>query len=1004
MQAHFFRVLFAASLFIGCLCSVRGQTNFAVLASDGGWTWYNDPRAVYHNGILYFGYVRADAKTALSAFNPETGVTTDLWVSEFSQRDDHNNPGLLVKQDDTILAIYARHGSDQFFAYRLSNNTNPVAPEDWSAELRIPNSGAGLTYANPFQLSAESGRIYNYCRNLNFNPTVYTSEDGGLTWSAPKLMLKNGTGGIRPYMKYASDYNKRVDFLYTDGHPRNVNNSLYHLYYENGAFYRTDGTLVRTFDTLPILHDSGERGSVIYAYSNEATTDPNDHISTGRAWCWEVGYQTNGAPVALFTVQRDLVTGQNWSDDRIYYYYARWTGTEWQKRLIAHAGRPLYESEDDYAGGICADPEDPSVVYISSNALNPFNTEDLDNVPLKPANRYELYRGVTTDGGLTFTWTTVTSNSSKDNLRPYVPRHQGAGESVIWFRGSYPTFTSYNCEVVGLFQNPIPQKPAVEILSPVGSAAAFTNLNNSLLVQAAVSGIEVGSGTVAWETVSGPAEAIFSNPSSQRSYAQFPAAGTYILRVTASNAVAIAEAEVSVSVGPPTIVDVDESCTLWLKLDEIAGTTAADSSGAANNGTIAGTAGWQPSGGWKDGALSFNGVNTVVTVPDADNLDDTSAFTLTYWFYMRAYPADSAGLVSKRNAATSENAYTTWIKGPEKLLYVDVQSSNDRFASASLIQTGQWYHVALVFDGSRSSNQRVSLFLNGALDRVANETSPMVSNYSSLLRVGNTHAGAPYWFDGLIDEVRFYRRALSPAEIYSMGNKNFAPSIVLGNPPAIKSGVPTTVTASAVDDGFPGPIQVGWLLESGAGAVFSNANSFTTQATFPRAGVYTLRFTASDSLAEVSQSLDLTVALNTNVYADWIVDSYQGTPDLQMIATGADPDGDKLPNLVEFALGLNPFLAGAEQFGESGPGLPKPRIIESNGKKYLALEVRRPIGRLGISYLGAGGSDLGGTEPWQVLPASSPQTGPPGFETILFEDWMPMEDNPQRFLRLLVRE
>jgi hypothetical protein len=31
------------------------QTNFAILTSDGAWTWYNDPRAVFHNGILYFG-------------------------------------------------------------------------------------------------------------------------------------------------------------------------------------------------------------------------------------------------------------------------------------------------------------------------------------------------------------------------------------------------------------------------------------------------------------------------------------------------------------------------------------------------------------------------------------------------------------------------------------------------------------------------------------------------------------------------------------------------------------------------------------------------------------------------------------------------------------------------------------------------------------------------------------------------------------------------------------
>src|SRR6185295_8652059 len=199
--------------------------------------------------------------------------------------------------------------------------------------------------------------------------------NGGTNWSAPQLFIKTGTGNIRPYVKYSSDYISRIEFLYTDGHPRDVANSLYHLYYENGAFYKTDGTFVTNFANLPLLHDQGVRGSVIYQYDPTPSTDPNDHIETGRAWCWEVVRPTNANPVCLFTVQRDLVTGTNWFDDRIYYYYARWTGSAWQKRFIAQAGRPLYSAEDDYAGGICADPQNPNVIYISSNAQDPLNLD-----------------------------------------------------------------------------------------------------------------------------------------------------------------------------------------------------------------------------------------------------------------------------------------------------------------------------------------------------------------------------------------------------------------------------------------------------------------------------------------------------------------------------------------------------------------------------------------------------------------------------------------------------
>ena len=326
-----------------------------------------------------------------------------------------------------------------------------MSPADWTLERAAARTGARVTYSNPYQLSAENGRIFNFTRDLNFNPTVLTSTNGGETWSAPQLFIKTGKGNIRPYVKYSSDCAQRIDFLYTDGHPRDVRNSLYHLYYEDGAFYKTDGALVKSFSSLPILHDSGERGSVIYQYSDVPTSDPNDHIPTGRAWCWEVVNPANAGPTCVFTVQRDRVAGRHWFDDRIYYYYARWTGTNWQKRFIAHAGCPLYQMEQDYAGGICVDPEDPNVVYLSSNAQDPFNLSNTTNMTLRANNRYEVFRGATTDGGLTFEWQPITTNSPVDNLRPYIPRGQTGVPAVIWFRGKYANYSWYKCECVGLF-------------------------------------------------------------------------------------------------------------------------------------------------------------------------------------------------------------------------------------------------------------------------------------------------------------------------------------------------------------------------------------------------------------------------------------------------------------------------------------------------------------------------------------------------------------------------
>ena len=145
----------------------------------------------------------------------------------------------------------------------------------------------------------------------------------------------------------------------------------------------------------------------------------------------------------------DNVTGTNWYDARIYYYYARWTGSTWQKRFIAQAGRPLYNGQPDYGGGICLDPQDPTTIYIATDAANPFDLSTTTNVPL--GNHYEVWKGVTSDGGLTFSWKAITTNSIADNLRPYIPRRFGGEPCVLWFEGTYNTYQSFNCSVVGLF-------------------------------------------------------------------------------------------------------------------------------------------------------------------------------------------------------------------------------------------------------------------------------------------------------------------------------------------------------------------------------------------------------------------------------------------------------------------------------------------------------------------------------------------------------------------------
>lgn len=437
------------------------------VAPNGTWTWFNDERAIWHQGQLFAGYMRSDGYAGITRYNPITGSAThsNIGTATSVQIDDHNNPSLTVLPNQRLLATYSKHGSASQFYTRISTTSDPRSLSDWGAET-IVSTPAGNTYANTMRLSGtgagENNTIYNFSRCINYNPCLTRSTDNGVTWGSTIQVINVGTGGTRPYPRYVTNHRDRIDMIYTDGHPRNENNSIYHLYYRSEAFYKSNGTRVKTLAQLPLNHgaisdpNSGEKGTTVYQYSSSnwsGNQGVNDWIPNGRAWTWDIHYGSNGLPVCAFQVQVDDAASSDASviKDRIYYYYARWTGSAWQRRFIAQGGRPLYNAEDDYGGGMCLDPEDPRIVYISSNAAAPFDLTSLSQVPLAANERYDIWRGVTVDGGLTFSWTRITENTSADNIRPIVPSNHQRTSHVLWLQGSYLSYTNYSTKVMGIF-------------------------------------------------------------------------------------------------------------------------------------------------------------------------------------------------------------------------------------------------------------------------------------------------------------------------------------------------------------------------------------------------------------------------------------------------------------------------------------------------------------------------------------------------------------------------
>jgi hypothetical protein len=117
------------------------------------------------------------------------------------------------------------------------------------------------------------------------------------------------------------------------------------------------------------------------------------------------------------------------------FHYAHWDGKRWHENEIAYAGTRLYAGEDDYTGLGAIDPQNTSVVYISTDA-DPTSGEPLvSNADGK--RHHELFRGRTADGGKTWKWQPITANSTADNLRPLVPIWKSDKTALVWMRGAY---------------------------------------------------------------------------------------------------------------------------------------------------------------------------------------------------------------------------------------------------------------------------------------------------------------------------------------------------------------------------------------------------------------------------------------------------------------------------------------------------------------------------------------------------------------------------------------
>jgi hypothetical protein len=156
-----------------------------------------------------------------------------------------------------------------------------------------------------------------------------------------------------------------------------------------------------------------------------------------------------------------------------------------------------------------------------------------------------------------------------------------------------------------------------------------------------------------------------------------------------------------------------------------------------------------------------------VEVADADDLDfGTGDFSVTFWVLADAFTDGDDGMIHKDSwDGATGNGWLFNVDGAAggvgfTTRDLDAGVSTSARIDRTQLALGTWYHFA----GIRQGNV-VSFYVDGALRASATEASPTDVSNGIELRIGSLSPASPQYFNGFIDDVRIYNRALAPDEL-----------------------------------------------------------------------------------------------------------------------------------------------------------------------------------------------------------------------------------------------
>jgi outer membrane protein assembly factor BamB len=216
-------------------------------------------------------------------------------------------------------------------------------------------------------------------------------------------------------------------------------------------------------------------------------------------------------------------------------------------------------------------------------------------------------------------------------------------------------------------------------------------------------------------------------------------------------------------------------------------------------------------------AFSFNGSNGWAALGDPSSLAFTNSMTIEGWVKVNGLPTNYnfGSIMFRGDDRGGLDPYQLDIQPNGELNFGIDNASNEGTGIQAPIATGQWVHVAATLDDGTGL---MTLYENGA---VVAQTTTTIRPFATLdptqepgVGIGNSNALDNYNvpFNGLIDELTVYNRALTSGEvlgIYKAGSSGKVQSpVAVSNPSVVNGSGPATFTLTRTNTS--GSLTVNW--------------------------------------------------------------------------------------------------------------------------------------------------------------------------------------------------